>query len=157
MTQQVPTESDIERAIFPVSMSIYPEFALFNDSNTQLLFRCHINEGILLLNTPISAIIPISPTNPERRIINLGHITSISENYAEELSAPKGSNVFIEITKSINNIQYIYGEHFDANCELVSTLTREGLDYFKKCYKSKIDGNRELLALSFRLKELFNI
>jgi len=142
-------------AVWPVVLEILPEYII--NKHNPIILGCRVKDGSLRIGTPITVLVPREDDPKKFTPLELGRVVSIEDNHRSLESAEKTREVAVKIEPMAGAQAYAYGRHFDYKCELVSTITRESLDCLKKQFKEQLEGDKETLALLFRLRSLFHI
>ncbi|KAI5079715.1 hypothetical protein GOP47_0005194 [Adiantum capillus-veneris] len=135
-----------EEAVFPCVLRIKPEF-VFNKKDP-IILGVDVTEGIARVGTPICV--------PSQEMIDIGRIASMEVNHKVVDTAKKGQAVAMKIAGSTpEEIQKMYGRHFDHQDELVSHITRRSIDVLKESFRDELSVDEWKLVV--KLKKLFNI
>ncbi|MCO5569743.1 hypothetical protein L7F22_023458 [Adiantum nelumboides] len=135
-----------EEAVFPCVLRIKPEF-VFNKKDP-IILGVDVVEGIARVGTPICV--------PSQEMIDIGKIASMEVNHKVVDTAKKGQAVAMKIAGSTpEEIQKMYGRHFDHQDELVSHITRRSIDVLKESFRDELSVEEWKLVV--KLKKLFNI
>ncbi|CAA7402961.1 unnamed protein product [Spirodela intermedia] len=135
-----------EDAVFPSILKIMPN-CVFNKKDP-IILGVDVVEGILKVGTPICI--------PSQDFIDIGRIASIEINHKQVDVAKKGQKVAIKIVgSSPEEQQKMFGRHFEMDDELVSHISRKGIDILKADYRDELSNEEWLLVL--KLKKLFKI
>ncbi|CAA6666190.1 unnamed protein product [Spirodela intermedia] len=143
-----------EDAVFPSILKIMPN-CVFNKKDP-IILGVDVVEGILKVGTPICI--------PSQDFIDIGRIASIEINHKQVDVAKKGQKVAIKSNRKM------FGRHFEMDDELVSHISRKGIDILKADYRGffrPLMGNssvgvqdelsNEEWLLVLKLKKLFKI
>ncbi|KAH7288942.1 hypothetical protein KP509_31G051600 [Ceratopteris richardii] len=135
-----------DEAVFPCVLRIKPEF-VFNKKDP-IIVGVDVIEGIARVGTPICV--------PSQEMIDIGRIASMEVNHKVVDTAKKGQAVAMKITGTTpEEIQKMYGRHFDHQDELVSHITRRSIDVLKENFRDELSVEEWKLVV--KLKKLFNI
>eukprot|EP00897_Mesotaenium_endlicherianum_P009893 jgi/Mesen1/8932/ME000548S08440 len=125
-----------EAAVFPVVLKIMPD-CIFNKKDP-IVLGVQVIEGIA------------------RGFIDIGRIFSMEKDHKVTDKARKGDSVAMKIVGSnAEELQKLYGRHFDHSDELVSHITRESIDTLKENFRDDLAKDEWILLV--KLKKLFNI
>uniref|UniRef100_M0ZYJ3 32 kDa thylakoid membrane protein n=183 Tax=cellular organisms TaxID=131567 RepID=M0ZYJ3_SOLTU len=135
-----------EEAVFPCSLKIVPNH-VYNKKDP-IVVGVDVLEGIARVGTPICI--------PQREFIDIGQIASIENNHRPVDSAKKGQRVSIKIVGSnCEEIQKMFGRHFEMEDDLVSKVSRRSIDILKANFRNEL--SIEDWRLVKTLKNLFKI
>ncbi|KAH0784190.1 hypothetical protein KY290_003788 [Solanum tuberosum] len=116
-----------EEAVFPCSLKIVPNH-VYNKKDP-IVVGVDVLEGIARVGTPICI--------PQREFIDIGQIASIENNHRPVDSAKKGQRVSIKIVGSnCEEIQKMFGRHFEMEDDLVSKVSRRSIDILKANFRN---------------------
>ncbi|KAL3687206.1 hypothetical protein R1sor_013515 [Riccia sorocarpa] len=135
-----------EEAVFPCVLKIIPE-CVFNKKDP-IIVGVDVVDGIAKVGTPLCI--------PSREFIEIGKIASMEVNHKIVDTAKKGQAVAMKIIgTNAEEIQKMYGRHFEHEDELVSSISRKSIDLLKENYRD--DLSMEEWRLLVKLKKLFEI
>jgi translation initiation factor 5B len=131
-------------AIFPASLSILPNCVFAK--RDPIIIGVKVTEGQLKIGSPICV--------PAKENLCIGTLSSIEVNSSPVESAKKGEEVCIKIENTTGAPRLI-GRHFEATDELVTKISREGIDALKEWFRD--DMTKEDWNLCVKLKRTFQI
>ncbi|CAK9869833.1 unnamed protein product [Sphagnum jensenii] len=135
-----------EEAVFPCVLRIMPQ-CVFNKKDP-IVVGVDVIEGVAKVGTPLCV--------PSRDGIDIGKIVSMEVNHKVVDTAKKGQSVAMKIVgTNADEMQKMFGRHFDMEDELVSRITRQSIDLLKENYRD--DLSTEEWKLVVKLKKLFEI
>jgi len=135
-----------EEAVFPCVLKIMPQ-CVFNKKDP-IIVGVDVLEGVAKVGTPLCV--------PSREGIDIGKIASMEINHKVVDTAKKGQTVAMKIVgTNADEMQKMFGRHFDMEDELVSKITRRSIDLLKENYRD--DLTTEEWRLVVKLKKLFEI
>ncbi|XXG40430.1 hypothetical protein AAC387_Pa01g1149 [Persea americana] len=121
--KEVKKKETAEEAVFPCVLKIMPD-CIFNNKDP-IVVGVDILDGIAKVGTPICI--------PSRGFIDIGRIASIEINHKQVDVAKKGQQVAIKIVGSNpEELQKMYGRHFDIGYELVSHISSRSIEILKQ-------------------------
>ncbi|KAJ8648071.1 hypothetical protein MRB53_001094 [Persea americana] len=125
--KEVKKKETAEEAVFPCVLKIMPD-CIFNNKDP-IVVGVDILDGIAKVGTPICI--------PSRGFIDIGRIASIEINHKQVDVAKKGQQVAIKIVGSNpEELQKMYGRHFDIGDELVSHISSRSIEILKQTIRS---------------------
>jgi len=132
--------------VFPCTMTIIAD-NIFNRKNP-IVMGCHIDRCDLRVGTPLAALIK------DKGPLKIGVVESIEVDNKEVDIGENDTDVCIKIGLTPEMPSIIeFKRHFDADCKIVSIISRRSLDAIKKHYNKDI--SREQLLLLHELKKQF--
>jgi len=131
-------------AIFPASLSILPNCVFAK--RDPIIVGVKVKEGQLKIGSPICV--------PAKENLCIGTLSSIEVNNSSVESAKKGEEVCIKIENTTGAPRLI-GRHFEATDELVTRISREGIDALKEWFRDEM--TKEDWNLCVKLKRTFQI
>eukprot|EP00850_Spirogloea_muscicola_P000071 SM000001S04473 [mRNA] locus=s1:387750:395011:+ [translate_table: standard] len=135
-----------EEAVFPCVLKILPN-CIFNKKDP-IVLGVEVVDGIAKIGTPICV--------PSKGFIDIGKIASIEINHKVVDMAKKGQAVAMKILgTNAEEVQKMFGRHFEQEDELVSHITRNSIDVLKENYRN--DLSKDDWVLVVKLKKLYEI
>jgi len=131
-------------AIFPATLSILPNCVFAK--RDPIIVGVKVKEGQLKIGSPICV--------PDKENLCIGTLSSIEVNNSSVESAKKGEEVCIKIENTTGAPRLI-GRHFEATDELVTKISREGIDALKEWFRDEM--TKEDWNLCVKLKRTFQI
>eukprot|EP00746_Dinoflagellata_sp_MGD_P027705 gnl/MRDRNA2_/MRDRNA2_165393_c0_seq1.p1 gnl/MRDRNA2_/MRDRNA2_165393_c0~~gnl/MRDRNA2_/MRDRNA2_165393_c0_seq1.p1 ORF type:complete len:798 (+),score=178.17 gnl/MRDRNA2_/MRDRNA2_165393_c0_seq1:54-2396(+) len=135
-------------AVFPCKLKILP--AHIYNRQDPIVMGVQVVEGKLKTGCPL--------TVPSKQLLDIGRVVSIQKEDKKGKMQPielakKGDEICIKIEPGGRKVEV--GEHFAAEDELVSRISRKSIDACKKYFKDQLQKDDWLLTIE--LKKVFNI
>jgi translation initiation factor 5B len=113
----------------------------------------YIKEGKLKLQTPLACLVKSEFNESEKKVLEIGVVSSIEHNHVALTEAKQGTSVAISV---ISKDKFIYGKQFDNKVgDVYSKISRESIDVVKEFFSDEVTkGDYDLIQ---KLKKTFNI
>jgi len=140
-------------AVFPCSLRIVPG-CVFNKKDP-IVLGVEVTAGVLKQGTPLCVVRGDATSQEASQVIDLGRVESIQDHHRKNVnSARQSDKVSVRLAGGCSS-SVSFGRHFDMNDELVSRMTRPGIDALKAHFMDEM--TEQDWRLTVKLKRVLSI